>query len=45
MTRFDAGGPDLQTAMFRAGELPDESEVEAVCARLRDALADRDRIE
>ncbi|WP_433176749.1 HIT family protein [Actinoallomurus sp. CA-150999] len=45
MTRFNAGGPELQTAMFRAGELPDESEVEAVCVRLRDALVDRDRIE
>ncbi|GAA4620906.1 hypothetical protein GCM10023196_006710 [Actinoallomurus vinaceus] len=45
MTRFNAGGPELQTAMFRAGEFPDEYEVEEVCMRLRDAFTGGDRIE
>ncbi|MEV5707662.1 hypothetical protein [Actinoallomurus sp. NPDC052274] len=39
MARFDAAGPDLQVAMFRAGEFPGETEVEAICTRLRPLLA------
>lgn len=35
MDRFGALGPDLQSAMFRAGEPPDETEVETICDRLR----------
>jgi hypothetical protein len=32
-------GPELQRAMLRAGELPEEADVEAVCGRLRPLLA------
>ncbi len=32
-------GPHLQAAMFDAGEQPRRAEVEALCARLREALA------
>jgi diadenosine tetraphosphate (Ap4A) HIT family hydrolase len=38
MTRFNAHGPALQTAMFRSGELPDSIEVELICERLRSNL-------
>ncbi|MCO5994507.1 HIT family protein [Actinoallomurus rhizosphaericola] len=41
MTRFGESGPKLQVAMSRAGELPGEAEVDAVCARLRPLLADQ----
>ncbi|MCO6004395.1 hypothetical protein NE236_05315 [Actinoallomurus purpureus] len=44
MRRFGAFGPELQRAMFRAGELPEESQVEAVCARLRGVLADPNHV-
>lgn len=39
IARFDALGPDLQTAMFRAGELPDPNEVERISERVRSAFA------
>lgn len=41
MTRFGASGPKLQRAMSDAGQLPGETDVEAVCARLRPLLANR----
>ncbi|GAA4606059.1 hypothetical protein GCM10023195_21410 [Actinoallomurus liliacearum] len=41
MVRFEAAGPELQLAMFRAGESPGEPEVDAVCTRLRPLLADQ----
>ncbi|GAA4606064.1 hypothetical protein GCM10023195_21440 [Actinoallomurus liliacearum] len=41
MARFEAAGPELQLAMFRAGESPREAEIDAVCARLRPLLADQ----
>jgi ribosomal protein S18 acetylase RimI-like enzyme len=36
--RFGAAGPDLQAAMFRAGEQPGEDLIDLVCARLRGVL-------
>jgi len=39
MDRYDAYGPGLQMAMFRADRYPDETEVNAVCDALRAALA------
>ena len=39
MDRHDAYGPGLQMAMFEAGELPPEDEVEAFCDRARLAAA------
>ncbi|MBT2207710.1 HIT family protein [Actinomadura sp. NEAU-AAG7] len=38
MERFDAYGPALQMEMFREGAVPDETEVEALCRRLRPIL-------
>ncbi|MFJ4467775.1 HIT family protein [Streptomyces sp. NPDC089424] len=38
MTRFDAFGPALQTAMGEAGCFPGAAEVELLCDRLREAL-------
>jgi diadenosine tetraphosphate (Ap4A) HIT family hydrolase len=39
MARFNAHGPDLQTAMFRNGELPDPNEVDLICEQLRSIFA------
>ncbi|MEV5746370.1 hypothetical protein AB0L00_01005 [Actinoallomurus sp. NPDC052308] len=41
MARFAAAGPELQLAMFRAGESPGEAAVNAICARLRPLLAEQ----
>lgn len=38
LERYGLLGPDLQAAMFRAGETPEAADVEAICARLRPAL-------
>jgi diadenosine tetraphosphate (Ap4A) HIT family hydrolase len=35
MTRFDALGPDLQAAMFRADTRPHETEIERICEQFR----------
>jgi hypothetical protein len=40
MARFGAAGPELQHAMFEAGEQLEEADVDAVCAQLRALLAD-----
>ena len=39
MKRFGSYGPNLQTAMFSAGELPDPEEVEAVARQARQLFA------
>ncbi|MEU5847622.1 HIT family protein [Saccharopolyspora shandongensis] len=38
MERFDGYGPKLQMAMFTDGAMPNEAEVEAICARFRAQL-------
>lgn len=40
MTRFNALGPDLQTAMFHEGTLPGEDEIKLICLRFRNLFAD-----
>jgi diadenosine tetraphosphate (Ap4A) HIT family hydrolase len=45
MERFGAHGPALQLAMFSDGTLPEQTDIETVCDRLRTAFAEpgRDR--
>ncbi|MCD2192708.1 hypothetical protein LQ327_04805 [Actinomycetospora endophytica] len=39
VTRFDASGPELQTAMFAAGESPDPEQVTTFAAQARERFA------